>query len=110
MSHQLRPALHPEMTIEGSHVLVRRCRTQTEAPRDLLLAVALEQAGERPPQSRRKRVRAWFARTDKRAADQPAELCVEKAQQLLLPGRELPFSRLAMQTDDIDRVAIADRI
>src|SRR5262245_60580410 len=46
MGQQLRPAVDAEVAIEGGHVLVYRLVTHAEAIGRLLLAVALQQAGE----------------------------------------------------------------
>ena len=52
MRQQLSTAKYAEVAIEHGHVLMDGLPTQTEAGRDLLLAVALQKTRERISQSR----------------------------------------------------------
>jgi hypothetical protein len=64
MGQELGSASHLEMTMEHRHVLMDRRLAQAEPSRDLLLAVAVEETGERLPQSGRQPLRARFEGAD----------------------------------------------
>ena len=79
---------------------------EAEARGDVLLAIALQQARERLPQSPREPVEAQLGVAGQRLADQPSELPVEEAQQPLLAWGEFSVTEGPVQGDQADSPAL----
>src|SRR5262245_60871272 len=78
VGEELAPALDTEAAVQGRHVLMDGRMAETEACRDLLLAVAFHQAGERLAKPRRERPGARLGRAHQLPPDQGAELAVKE--------------------------------
>ena len=106
VGQELAPALHAETTVEVRHVLMDRRGADTESRRDLLLAVTLDQAGERLTEPAAERPGARLGRADQLSPDQRAELDVKELQQPHLAGREVPLPDLSMARDHTDGTTV----
>src|SRR5262249_29539602 len=102
MGQQLPPTSNAEPAGKRRHVLVDGGGAQPKPRRDLFLAVALDEAGERLPKAAGQRPEARLCRAHQLSADQRAELAVKEVQQTLLARREVPIATGTRQMNDID--------
>src|SRR5690606_35807667 len=103
---QFAPAAGAEALMKGLDVVVDRVGAELEAERDLLLAVALQQAVEGLAQARRQGGGGIDSAAEGIGLPGPPQLTVEQAPEAMVSRREGGIDRRAMQPELVNRAGM----